>query len=78
MWFFLLLFIRFIGTDVRPRNSFAKYLDMVAGKNDYISLCSSRKNHVLTKFEPKKKKRKKKNPELDLLIYLFALLASHI
>lgn len=70
MWFFLLLFIRFIGTDVRPRNSFAKYLDMVAGKNDYISLCSSRKKHILTKFEPKKKKEKKKGKrKIQRLIY---------
>lgn len=57
MWFFLLLLIRLIGTEVRPRILFAKRLDLVAGKNDYISLGSSRQNHILTKLEPKKKKK---------------------
>lgn len=32
----------------------------------------------LNQKKRKKKKWKKKNPEIDLLIYLFALLASHI
>lgn len=64
MWFFLLLLIRLIGTEVRPRILFAKRLDLVAGKNDYISLGSSRQNHILTKLEQKKKKL-----QIDLYIY---------
>lgn len=75
MQFSLLLFIRFIGTDLRPRISFVKCLDLVAGKNDYISLGCSRQNHILTKLEPKKKEReKKKRRKCYGLIYLFIYL----
>lgn len=77
MWFFLLLLIRLIGTEVRPRILFAKRLDLIAGKNDYISLGSSRQNHILTKLEPKKKKSYRLI-YIFITIYLFALLAAHM